>query len=271
MPIDRRRLMVGAAGLGLPTLLASAAPAAIAQSSARTWLRLVADLSEEPMVAVTRGDVWGFKPQADDLTPEAFAKRLYGYWSLAVRQARNRPDGGVVLSTKAWSFYLDPQSGAVVDHIANPYKGTVVSCPPLSGPVSTALYPADGAPDAHAGAALGLTDRRMGERAWVGVNRISRFKPSDTTWFKLEADLTSYACKAADLDNGALTHVPNSWSHNLVAEWQTWMRMHGDPGHILFKGDGAFVPGLQQAPPELLAAIDAHFPGTMPPIAAWRR
>jgi hypothetical protein len=272
--IDRRTALSGL----LPASMALAASFATNSAKARenglddhtrTWLRLVSDLSGRPTYAVERGDVWGFKPQADDLATTDFAKRLYGYWSLVARQAARQPDGEVALKTKAWTFYLDVDSGAVVTEILNPYTGATVQCPPLSGPVFTAHYGQTPVASAPYPPSLDLRQRRLGDHAWVEIGRIARFKPADTTWFKLEADLVSYACRAADLDNTNKPFVPSIWSHNVVAEWQTWMKMHGTPGHILFKGDGGFIPSLDATPPMLRTAIDRLFPSTLDAVKAW--
>jgi len=272
MDADRRKVLAGLipASLALFAALAdapafAAAPGAV-DDKTRTWLKLVSDLSDRATFAVERGDVWGFKPQADDLTTDAFAKRLYGYWGLLARQATTTPDGSISLKTKGWTFYTHPDTGEIVTEVLDPYTGEKVQCPPLSGPAFTATY---GAPGAAPAATLDLRQRRLGEHAWVEIDRISRFKPRDTTWSKLEADLVSYACRAADLDDPNKTFIPSIWSHNVVAEWQTWMKMHGTPGHILFKGDGAFIPGLDAAPTPLKAAIEAHFPSTFDAVKAW--
>ena len=272
MEADRRTMLAGMLPASL-TLLAALtdAPALAAGASnvddkTRTWLKLVSDLSGSATYAVECGDVWGFKPQADDLTTDAFAKRLYGYWGFLARRATTAPDGSIALKTKGWTFYTHPETGEIVTEILNPYTGQTVQCPPLSGPVFTAAYGVTGAAPAPP---LDLRHRRLGDHAWVEIDRISRFKPKDTTWFKLEADLVSYACRATDLDDPKKTFIPSIWSHNVVAEWQTWMKMHGAPGHILFKGDGAFIPTLDAAPAPLKAAIDAHFPGTFDTVKAW--
>jgi hypothetical protein len=255
---------------GATLALAGMAHAGVAQSApapdpGSKWLRLVADLSGRPVVSVLRGDVWGFLPQGDDLTTETFARRLYGYWALAVRQAQRGADGSVTLKTKAWSFYLDAVSGAVVTQMRNPYTGATVASRPLSGPASTRTFPNTSA--ATEGAEVTL--RRLGDQAIVDVARISRFKTPDITWFKLEADFTTFACQAAHLEDAGRTHVPSLLSHNLVAEWQTWMNMHGSPGHILFRGTGAPIGGLAATPPELRAAIQKHFPGTLAEVEGW--
>ncbi|WP_293897707.1 DUF1838 family protein [Phenylobacterium sp.] len=262
-----RRDLLGLIPVSL-ALCASAlvsAPAAAAQTPGlRTWLKLVADLDGRTVFSVTEGMVWGFKPQADDLTAAQFARRLYGYRSLLARKVETTPDG-LRLRTKGWSFYLDADSGEPVSELLNPYTGLKVTCPPLSGPASSVTY---GGPVAT-GAGPDLTMRRIGDHAWIGVDRISRFKPSDTTWFKLEADLTTYACRTADLDNPANSHIPSTWSHSLTAEWQTWMRMHGEPGHILFNGAGVALRGPEQIGTDLRRAIDRGFPGALAETLAW--
>ena len=260
---NRRELLVTSMGL-LAGAMAGPANAATLDAGTRNWLRLTADLSGHATWAITLGDVWGFLPQADDLTTQTFARRLYGYWSLVVRKAQQNADGSVVLKLKAWTFYLDSTSGSIVTEITNPYTGVVVKCAPLSGPPVTLHYG-----DSDMLTPLDIRERRMGDTAWVELDRVSRFKPADTTWFKLEADLTSFTCRARDLDNARLDHVPNSWSHNLVAEWQTWMKMHGTPGHILFKGNGAFIAKPNEIPDALRTAINDHFPGTFAQTAGW--
>ena len=272
MSLDRRKLVAGALALAgsqaaRPAGAASAVTTAFSgplDDRTRLWLRLVADMSGRTTFAVEQGSVWGFKPQADDLTTADFAKRLYGYTGLVARKVEAGPDG-VALKTKGWTFYTDAETGAIVSEVLNPYTGKRVQCPPLSGPMFTARY--GGGPSAAP--PLDLRIRRVGDHAWVEISRVARFKPADTTWFKLEADLVSYACRASDLDDLAATFVPSTWSHNVVAEWQTWMQMHGQPGHILFKGDGAFVGRLSEAPAPLLAAIDQHFPTTLDSVRAW--
>jgi hypothetical protein len=234
---------------------ARAADIAPSEAAGETWLRLIADISGRPVFSVLRGDVWGFLPQADDLTPATFARKLYGYWSVVSRTARPGPDGAIALTTKGWSFYLDPTTGEVTTRILNPYTGATVTAKPLSGPASTVVLPRV----REEPPGMDLTIRRDGTTAVVDIARISRFTTPEITWFKLEADFNTHLCKAADLDDARLTHVPSTFSHNLVAEWQTWMAMHGAPGHILFRGNGSHVASLEQAPNALLKAIREHF------------
>lgn len=260
--IDRRDFLVASLALAASATTGPASAAPL-DGATRNWLRLTADLSGATTWGVTRGDVWGFLPQADDLTTDTFARRLYGYWSLIARKAAVGAGGRVALRLKGWTFYLDPQSGEIVTQLFNPYTKQQVQCPPLSGNAAMLHYGDATQPP------LDLRERRLGEQVWVELDRISRFKPADTTWFKLEADMTSYACRAADLDDPSLPHITNTWSHNLIAEWQTWMKMHGTPGHILFKGDGGFIPSPERIPAALHSAIDTHFAGTLADVAAW--
>ena len=133
----------------------------------------------------------------------------------------------------------------------NPYTGRVVQCPPRMSPVGETVMtrggPPAGAPSPFP-AELSITGRPMrldyavlGDHVWARREQFSRFRPPDTTWFKLEADMVTHAARLDELLSRGLDHVPNTLSHNLVAEWQTWMNMHGSPGHILFVGQGAHV------------------------------
>ena len=252
--METRRVVLGemfaaAVALGGAARAADVAPS---EAAGETWLRLVADLSGRPVFSVLRGDVWGFLPQADDLTPATFARKLYGYWSVVERTALPAPGGATALTTKGWSFYLDPTTGAVTSRILNPYTGAMVTAKPLSGPASTLVLQ----PGREEPAGMDLTIRRDGATAVVDIARVSRFTTPDITWFKLEADFNTHLCKTADLDDRRRTHIPSTFSHNLVAEWQTWMKMHGAPGHILFRGSGSHIASLDQAPMALRKAIE---------------
>ncbi|WP_304164529.1 hypothetical protein [Phenylobacterium aquaticum] len=246
----------------------------------RIWARLNADLSGRTVFFHTHGAVWGFKPQADDLPLADFARRHYGYTSLIARKALKGADGAIVIRQKSWVFYRDPETDEITDQVPNPYTGAIDHAAPMSGPVGERSL-APGAPSPGTPAypvetsapkvAYDMRIRRIGGRAWVTTSSFTRLKPGGIGWWKLEGELGSFACRAADLDNPKLTHLPSTWSQNLVAEWQTWTGMHGQPGHILFKGDGAALAGPEEIPTDLMAAIARFFPGTFAPVVAWDR
>jgi hypothetical protein len=242
----------------------AAAPARAPGSAPRMWARLVADLSGRPVYFFTHGAVWGFKPQADDLALKDFARRIYGYSGVAARRVVRDAAGNLTLQQKAWGFYRDPLTDAITDRIANPYTGRVDRAPPLSGKISSRPLGANPAVEDP----LQLRVRRMGATAIVETNSLARFKSADIDWYKLEANLENFACRAADLDSDA-PHVPSVYSQNLVAEWQTWTGMHGTPGHILFKGDGVPLRSIGEVPADQIAAIERFFPGSLKDIAGW--
>ena len=266
--IDRR-----AALRLLPTALAAtsarAAPSLPAlDEGTRIWLRLAADPSGRPVIAVQRGIVWGFRPQADDLQTADFARRLYGYAGVTVRRLAIAADGSAKLRSRGWHVYTDAMTGEAIDRLLNPYTGATVDVPSFAPPATVARYGAPPRPGETAGAPVVFETRRMGEHAWLEQVRLSRFKTPDIGWFKLEADMTTFACRTRDLEDPRGGFLDPTWSHNLVAEWQTWMRMHGAPGHILFRGEGAFVRSVAEAPPELRRGIERLHPDALQGLAA---
>lgn len=228
------------------------------------WARLVADLSGQPVYFFTHGSVWGFKPQADDLTIEEFAKRIYGYSGVAARRIERDGGGRLMLRQKAWGFYRDPATDRITDRIPNPYTGRTDHARPLSGPES--LKPLDEL--GGKGAPFNMRIRRIGPQAVIETSNLARFRSADISWHKLEANLEDHVCRTADLD-GEASHIPNSYHQNLVAEWQTWTGMHGTPGHILFKGNGFPLPGLGDVPDDQIEAIERFFPGTLAEVRRW--
>jgi hypothetical protein len=223
--------------------------------------------------------VYGFLPQGDDVTLVDFARRLYGYRSGSARLSRLAGDGTVHVRSRSWFFYTDAESGEYLEELTNPYTGERVHCPPRATPIVDTVLTRNGprASPAAAFSAESSEDDRpfrldysvMGEHVWCRHNQYSRFHPGDTTWYKLEADIITCVARLDEVLDGKLTHIENTTSHNLVAEWQTWMNMHGTPGHILFVGNGgnAFQPdGL---PPEFRDHIAARFPGTLAEPLRW--
>jgi hypothetical protein len=241
------------------------------------WAKLNGDLSGRTIYYVTQGIVWGFKPQADDLSLADFAKRFYGYIGCSARKMHLGKDGAITVRSKSWNFYREPRSLAIVDQLHNPYTGATNACPPMSGPASEQVlgaprepgrYPVEFAPEERP---YDMRIERIGPQAWVTTSGFTRLRPGDIDWWKLEGELDNYQCLGRDLDNPHLTHIPNTRSQNLVAEWQTWTKMHGTPGHILFKGDGAPLADPREIPTELVAAIDKYFPGGFMEVLHWDR
>jgi hypothetical protein len=285
--LTRREMLqcaVAMAATGTLPLVSNAKQAAPLDRSARTtstndahliWAKLHGDLSGRTVYYFTQGTVWGFKPQADDLTVDDFAKRVYGYSGVAARKIFVRENGAIVMRQKSWAFYRNPVTDEITDQIPNPYTGVVDIAAPMSPKTSERVLNStqDGAPEPMRAAAnatpYNLRIRRLGARAWVSTSTISRFQPGGISWWKLENALHDYACATADLDSSAITHIPNTMSQNVVAEWQTWTKMHGTPGHILFKGNGAPLFRIDEVPGDTLVAIERFFPGTLADVRAW--
>lgn len=280
-------LLLGGAGAGLLASTGVAAPSSGSSANLptqdpaftfRTWARLNADLSGRVLYMFQGGMVYGFRPQSDDVTLEQFGRRLYGYRSCTVRKATAKPDGTVLIRSRSWFFYTEAESGKYIDKLLNPYTDKIVDCSPRMTPITEQLHSQSGpridnAPfpfeSSEAGRPFQFDYSVMGEHVWIRRNGFTRFKPSDTTWWKLEGDMLTHTAKLADVLNSRLTHIPNTTSHNLVAEWQTWMNMHGSPGHILFVGNGAFTPSPRALPDHFRHAVDERFPGSLAEPAAW--
>ena len=279
--LSRRMVMAGAvAGCALvkPARAQSLPFTPSPAFNVKTWGKFTADLSGRTVFAFTTDQVYGFKPQADDLTLEAFAKVLYGYQTCSARKAHQRDDGSVAIRQRTWIWSQDPDTGAFIDTLVNPYTGERVAATPMGSGVSEQVFTLKG-PDfsrapfpvesSEEEVPFTLDYRIVGDKAFVTRRGFTRFQTPGITWHKLEADLVSHACSVADLTSSDLTHIPSTWSHNLVAEWQTWMNMHGTPGHILFKGNGAHLDSPTQLPADFQTAVNGRFPGTLADAAAW--
>lgn len=283
--LDRRQWLA-LAGAGLAAVPASGAkrqtgaPLGIEDPARafRLWARLNADLDGRVLYLCQQGMVYGFRPQSDEVPLADFARRLYGYRSGIARRAQPQPDGSIRIRSRSWFFYTDAESGTYIRKLRNPYTGAEVDCTPRMGPVTDQIHAMGGrVPDSapfplqssEDGRPLRLDVTEMGGHVWMRRNVFSRFKPPDTSWWKLEADLLTHCARRADVIDESLGHVPNTTAHNLVAEWQTWMNMHGEPGHILFVGEGAFTHDPRELPDHFRAAVAAAFPGTLEEPLQW--
>lgn len=284
-------LLLAGAGAGWASGLASSdAAKSIAHAAAadlpvddpafafRTWARLNSDLSGRLLYMFQGGMVYGFRPQSDDVTLAQFGRRLYGYRSCTVRKASTKPDGSVAIRSRSWFFYTDAESDRYIQTLVNPYTNKVVECPPRMTPITEQVHTVSGpridnAPfpfeSSESGRPMHLDYSVMGQHVWIRRNGFTRFKPTDTTWWKLEGDMLTHTAALSDVLDSALTHIPNTTSHNLVAEWQTWMNMHGDPGHILFVGNGAFTHAPHGLPEHFRTAVGERFPGSLEEPVKW--
>jgi hypothetical protein len=245
----------------------------------RTWARLNGDLTGRLTYSFRGGMVYGFLPQADDVTLGDFGRRLYGYRSGTVRRSRLASDGRIHVRSRSWFFYTDAQTGRYLHELTNPYTGERVRCPPRALPPYDQILTRDGPRATTAGEfppqssdddrPLQLEYAVMGGNVWIRHHVFSRFHPPDTTWYKLEADIVTCVARLDDVLDGALRHIPNTMSHNLVAEWQTWMNMHGAPGHILFVGNGMTVFRSTQLPKDFRDNVATEFPGTLEEPLKW--
>ena len=148
-------------------------------------------------------------------------------------------DGRVSIRSRSWNFYVRPETDEFAREVLNPYTGSMVPSAPMLGPSREQIYSIDGL--VREGVTIPLEVRKpsrsfdlkicaIGDRAFVGETNFVRFQPRDIDWHKPEGTLWSHSCLLDDLRSVSLTHIPISWSQNLVAEWQTWMNMHGSPG-----------------------------------------
>ena len=281
--MDRRNLLQALAASGLVTTHAAASNTSggaynnSPKDGLLLWAKLNVDLSGKTVFSFTSGTVWGFKPQADDLSLAEFAKRAYGYQNLTVRKAHLTADTSVVMRQRSFTFYLDPDTYLPVTELKNVFTGRIDKAVYPNMPTLEIVYKPEGPkaligkyplPSGQGERPYDLRVRVLGNCAFIDDVSFQRFQSGGISWHKLEGNLWSYACKASDIADQALKHIPSTWSQNLVAEWQTWTGMHGTPGHILFKGQGTHI-SPDQVPQEFKGILDQQFPGAFDEIQRW--
>lgn len=300
--LSRREVMSGmgmgigmgagmAAGLlGLPAHAAAATASADRPDSARTGKlptrdpafnvktigRLQGDISGRTIYSYSAGQVFGLVPGEGPPLGD-YGRKLYDTEGVSVRMSRVRADGAVEDRSRNWMFYKDPASGAYLSEFRNPYTGDTVAVPTFRGGIGGGVMTVNG-PQVSAnftmestvfGKPLLLDWRFIGDQVWIYRHAFTRWKESSTGFQKTEMTLDCWACRVEDVANDALTMIPSVYSWTSQTEWQSWLKMRGKPGAMLWRNESVKLKSPDQLPREFVAMSDKMLPGKLTEPLTW--
>ncbi len=188
------------------------------------------------------------------------------------------PDGsGYQMLRKELGFFLDINSGEVLDRWRNPYTDETVEVVHLANPAINARIEAfplkqglyETAADAGARAPFILPWLRMGDRAVTEQHaHLWAKNPLDpAVWVRESSgahiaisDSNSFNISLADLQNPKLVKIPSfgNWVHS--RPWQPWMLMGQTPGSIEYVCATASSARLDDLPPQIIALARSRNP-----------
>lgn len=200
---------------------------------------------------------------------------LVGYDTLYRFQVRPQPDG--TFHVKRWEacIYTDRSTNAVLDRFVNPLTGAEVS--PFhfkEGPMTFRYslekpYILDN-PVIRRSAAPFLMDwTQVGDDLWVtNETFVDMPHPLPPTEFPetssgprlIFSNIAVLRGSKAELDDPAVRSAACRLSYQATSGWSPWLRMGGQPGHVVIRGQGAKLGDPALIPAASRAAFERIHP-----------
>lgn len=276
--LTRRAALTGAAGAaGMAGLGALGAGSAMAgghtlnldepEDNLKALLKLQADLSGEDVIGGFGGEVWGWVPGEGN-------RRLFRSYGIGASHIE-RVEGGWRFYHRELMYYLDPDTGEILDEWTNPYTGQRVEVLHILNDPVHRFYPLSGGPFAPPWPYTIVGDDL--------VFRISVFSFRDSIMPRLEYPLHSADNKyqAAELwsMNGRVSEVMDpdvtsascvtSWSR--VGQWLPFMEMGNRPGIMVYHSDAyKYLDGVAQIPADMRAYTEKNHPKYLESPKEWQ-
>lgn len=259
-----------------PLALAATLPIRDPAFNVRTLGRLQGDLSGRTIWSFTSGQVFGLVP-GDGPPLSEYGRLLYRVEGCAVKMSRTRADGATEERSRSWMFYKDAETGAYLTEFRNPYTGEMVPVPTFRGGISGSVMTVNG-PEVSANFTmestvfnrpLQLDWRFFGDQAWIYRHAFTRWLERSSGVHKTEMTLDCWVCRIEDIADERLTMIPSTYSWTSQTEWQSWLRMRGRPGAMLWRTDGVKLTSVEQLPPEFVAQSEKALPGKLTEPLSW--
>jgi len=272
--VTRRQLIAGAGGVaGLATGLGASAATEMtlnlddAEDNLKALIKLQADLSGADAIGGFPGEVWGWVPGEGN----RLLFRSYGIGASHVERVEN----GWRFYHREVMYYLDPQTGEILQDWVNPYTGQRVEVMHILNDPVHRFYSISGgrfsAPFPYT-----VHDDDL-------VFRISVFSFRDSVMPRDEYPLHSANNKyqAAELwnMNGRVSEVMDpkvtsascvtSWTR--VGQWLPFMEMGNRPGVMVYHSDAyKLLRGVDEIPASIRAYTEEHHPKYLESPKTWQ-
>ncbi|MEN9809524.1 MAG: hypothetical protein RLZZ488_1091 [Pseudomonadota bacterium] len=217
----------------LSLFLAHAASRATASESfvgAEHFMKIRCNLSAENAITTWSGNV-----TTTGVGPER-SQTLFKIVGFNIARCFKDESGNWTVTSRELTFYLDPQTGALLNQWKNPWTGETVPVVHIANALVQQKIPA----------AAQLVSERSAQTAIVridvplsypnplaGDNQFAAYSPEPT--YKAHESFT-YILSREDLDglasNASVVDVQVSWTR--VSPWLPWMKMGALNGHLVF-------------------------------------
>jgi hypothetical protein len=259
-----------------PQALAASLPTSDPAFNVRALGRLQGDLSGKTLYSYSQGLVFGLVP-GDGPPLAEYGRLIYRTEGVSVRMSRTRPDGSIEDRSRNWLFYRDADSGEYITEFTNPYTGERLSVPTFRGGIGGSVMTVNG-PQISANFTMESTvfNRPLqlgwtfvGDTAFAHRHAFTRWKEGATGFQKTEMTLDAWVCRIADVANERLTMIPSSYSWTSQTEWQSWLKMRGRPGAMLWRNDSQKVDRIDALPKAFVERSEKMMPGKLTEPLTW--
>ena len=272
--ITRRQILAGAGGVAGLAVGASAGAATgmtlnldDAEDNLKALIKLQADLSGKDAIGGFSGEVWGWVPGEGNVR----LFRSYGIGASHVERVEN----GWRFYHREVMYYLDPETGEIINDWMNPYTGKRVEVMHILNDPVHRFYAISGGPFSAPWPYTIVGDDI--------VFRISVFSFRDSVMPRADYPLHSandkYQASELWMMNGRVSEIMNpdvtsascvtSWSR--VGQWLPFMEMGNRPGIMVYHSDSyKLLGGLDDIPPVIREYTEKHHPKYLESPKTWQ-
>jgi len=160
------------------------------------------------------------------------------------------------LTVLEFSYYTDPDTGALLKGWKNPYTGAMNEVEYiLFGPIKTTMTTAGmSAPPTVAGAKVGMRTlvgpvTVHGDDLWVREDTEATIYPPNPDIAPYRGnDLATYHSSLREVMDPTLKSAATTLHYQSVTAWRTWMKMGDNPGHLMAREVGSKVDSPADLP-----------------------
>jgi hypothetical protein len=272
--LTRRDVLAGAGGVaGLAAGAGTASAAGMTlnlddpEDNLKALIKLQADLSGEDALGGFGGEVWGWVPGEGN----RLLFRSYGIGASHVERVEN----GWRFYHREVMYYLDPETGEILEDWVNPYTGRRVEVMHILNDPVHRFYAISGGPFAAPWPYTVMGDDL--------VFRISVFSFRDSVLPRADYPLHSandkYQASELWMMNGRVSEVMNpdvtsascvtSWAR--VGQWLPFMEMGNRPGVMVYHSDSyKLLNGVDDIPPAILKYTEKNHPKYLESPQTWQ-
>jgi hypothetical protein len=238
-----------------------------------TFARLEADTTPGRFVhGYMTGTVMGVR----DNEP---VRPLFGFEVFSGVRVVKQPNGDYKRMCRELVFYRDLATREILDEWTNVYTGEKVRVVDVANnPFNYVISDHYPDPPSYGGLNKEKPPRRPFLLDWQILNDDIVALNSDihlyyknaldpATWPRESAgpmnrvsELFRYVIRREDLENPALTHLPNTGVWNRITPWLPWMLMGQAPGHVVYAGMFSTVKSVDSVPPAVARRVKERYP-----------